>query len=83
MSRPIQALARMAAYAAILGAVVILPHVIAYAIVPATTHGAIDAVFPACETEDSSNCVWIANLNGNGSGRSFIDVNNRTFYFPR
>lgn len=29
---------------------------------------------PACPTEDSNNCYWDARTQGNGQGRSFIDL---------
>lgn len=29
---------------------------------------------PVCPTEDSSNCLWDAQTQGNGRGQSFIDV---------
>lgn len=35
--------------------------------------------FPACATEDSSNCVWIAPLQGNGQGHSFVDIGGVVF----
>lgn len=31
-------------------------------------------VLPACEFEDSSNCVWNADQRGNGLGQSFMDI---------
>lgn len=27
-----------------------------------------------CATEDSTNCVWHADVQGNGQGRSFLDL---------
>lgn len=36
--------------------------------------------FPACATEDSSNCVWIAPLQGNGQGHSFVDIGGTIYY---
>ena len=35
----------------------------------------------ACDTEDSTNCYWDANVRGNGAGNSFIDVNGTAYYF--
>lgn len=35
---------------------------------------------PACEQEDSTNCVWNAQDQGNGEGESFVDVDGETFY---
>lgn len=71
MARTVQAIARMVFYMALLAAVVLIPHFIAYAIVPAT---------PPCATEDSTNCYWDANVQGNGQGNSFIDVNGTAYY---
>lgn len=68
MARTVQALARMVTYMALLAAVVILPHWIAYTLVP------------ECATEDSSNCYWDANFQGNGQGNSFIDINGTAYY---
>lgn len=34
---------------------------------------------PMCSTEDSTNCVWDARIHGNGEGRSFVDLNGRTY----
>lgn len=33
-----------------------------------------------CESEDSSNCYWAANVQGNGSGESFIDIMGTSLY---
>jgi hypothetical protein len=35
---------------------------------------------PACEHENSTNCVWDAQEQGNGEGESFVDVDGETFY---
>ena len=35
---------------------------------------------PVCSTEDSDNCVWDAELNGNGQGRSF-EVRDGVVYY--
>lgn len=32
-------------------------------------------VLPACDAEDSVNCVWDAKARGNGNGDSFYDLN--------
>lgn len=37
-------------------------------------------LIPACKTEDSSNCGWDAAKQGNGQGRSFIDIGGVTIY---
>lgn len=34
-----------------------------------------------CPTEDSTDCVWDANTQGNGEGRSFFDIDGTTHYF--
>lgn len=34
----------------------------------------------ACEFEDSTNCVWNAQEQGNGIGESFVDVNGVAYY---
>ena len=39
-------------------------------------------IVPTCETEDSSNCVWIADIQGNGLGKSFLDINGTAYYVP-
>lgn len=36
--------------------------------------------FPACEYEDSSNCMWNAETQGNGQGQSFIDIAGRAYH---
>lgn len=68
MRRTIQAIVQMGFYMALLAAVVLIPHFIAYAIVP-------------CPTEDSTNCVWDSRVQGNGQGDSFVDVNGTAYYF--
>lgn len=67
-------------YVALLGAVVLVPHAIAYAVIPEYVYGAIAEAFPACAQEDSANCVWDARIRGNGQGDSFIDVNGTAYY---
>lgn len=32
--------------------------------------------YPLCATEDSADCVWRADVQGNGSGKSFIAIDN-------
>ena len=34
----------------------------------------------ACEFEDSTNCFWNAQVQGNGIGESFVDVNGVAYY---
>lgn len=45
------------------------------------TAGYVWALTPSCATEDSTNCYWDANTQGNGQGRSFIDINGTAYYF--
>lgn len=35
---------------------------------------------PACVTEDSRDCYWLATEFGNSVGRSFIDIGGETIY---
>ena len=35
---------------------------------------------PECATEDSDNCVWLAEDRGNGEGRSFYVVDGEVTY---
>lgn len=65
-------------YMALLAAVVILPHWIAYTLVPEYSYGAL--AFTECATEDSHNCFWDATIKGNGQGNSFIDINGTAYY---
>jgi len=37
-------------------------------------------VLPYCQTEDSVDCYWDAEKQGNGVGRSFIDLDGYTYY---
>ena len=39
----------------------------------------VPADLPLCATEDSINCRWDSQLQGNGVGSSFIDVNGVTY----
>lgn len=36
---------------------------------------------PPCPTEDSDNCYWMADRQGNGKGRSFVTIDGTTYYF--
>lgn len=40
--------------------------------------GEVATQLPACETEDSTNCVWDAAARGDGTGSSFIVVEDAT-----
>lgn len=42
---------------------------------------AVVAGLPACEFEDSQNCVWDAENSGNGEGNSFVDIDGTAYYF--
>ena len=33
-----------------------------------------------CQTEDSYNCTWYADVQGNGQGRSFVDIAGMVIY---
>lgn len=35
---------------------------------------------PDCPTEDGTNCIWDATEQGNGIGRSFVDIDGATYY---
>lgn len=57
---------------------VCIKHVNAY------THGYYNGIatafclsLPPCEWEDSENCYWDAQKQGNGKGQSFIDFNGK------
>lgn len=74
-------LARMGAYLAILATVVLAPHAIAYAVVPHHTDDDMRASLSVpCPTEDSTNCYWDASVQGNGEGRSFVDIDGTLYY---
>lgn len=47
------------------------------------TAGYVWALSPSleCATEDSTNCYWDATTQGNGQGRSFVDINGTAYYF--
>jgi len=74
-------LVRGLTYTALLLAVVLVPHAIAYALIPDNAHNGIANAFPICATEDSTNCVWNAGIQGNGQGNSFIDIDETAYYF--
>lgn len=42
---------------------------------------AIALGFPPCASEDSTNCVWSASVQGNGAGASFVDFDGTAYYF--
>lgn len=37
---------------------------------------------PLCATEDSTQCVWSATIQGNGEGHSFVDTGTGVYYLP-
>lgn len=39
------------------------------------------ALTTPCQYEDSNNCYWDAQSNGNGQGSSFITINDHVYYF--
>ena len=39
------------------------------------------AILGPCETEDATNCVWVASIQGNGTGSSLIDIDGEATYF--
>lgn len=66
----------------LLGIVLILAVLVAFV----GTMNAHDSVFqslPACATEDSDNCSWDAQEQGNGMGTSFYVLNGNVHYLPR
>lgn len=66
---------RTLARTALFLAVVLGVHWVAYTVVPEPGL----AVLPACETEDSTNCIWDADTQGNGEGRSFWDIDGTAY----
>lgn len=63
----LKAAAVFTAYTLAIMAVVILPHLIAYSLVPEPpVRGGLS--IPACATEDSVGCYWDASEQGNGLG---------------
>lgn len=42
---------------------------------------ALSPAYTPCATEDSTNCVWDARVQGNGQGNSFVDVGGTAYYF--
>lgn len=59
------------------------------AFVDAVTERAADRIpvrestLPACATEDDPGpCAWDATRQGNGVGRSFVVIEDRTYYLP-
>ena len=37
-------------------------------------------VYPLCATEDSDNCVWLASLQGNGTGFDLVTIDGTTYF---
>lgn len=57
----------------------------AYALTPdpvdAATGGLSSATaLPPCATEDSHDCYWNARVQGNGEGRSFVDIGGVVYF---
>ena len=61
--------ARLALAAVLLAGVALAAFLLAHA-VPRST----GALFAPCRTEDSAACYWNAHTQGNGHGRSFIEL---------
>jgi hypothetical protein len=38
-----------------------------------------DQTLPACQSEDSTNCVWDAHTQGNGKGTSFVNLDGTAY----
>lgn len=65
----IKATAAFTAYTLAIMAVVLVPHAIAYTLVPSPApHKAATELIRVCATEDSTNCFWDASEQGNGLG---------------
>lgn len=65
----VRATAQFAAYTALIFTVVLVPHAIAYTLVPSPApHKAATELIRVCATEDSVNCFWDASEQGNGLG---------------
>lgn len=58
---------RTLARTALVLAVILGVHWIAYSIVPDTVQGGLS--IPLCATEDSTGCFWDASEQGNGKGK--------------
>ncbi|UVD36655.1 hypothetical protein RCXUPER_237 [Rhodobacter phage RcXuper] len=43
-------------------------------------HKGEELTLPACETEDSDNCLWDGMQHGNGKGRTFYVLAGEVFY---
>lgn len=63
------------------------PQIVTEAVIPtptfATEGPAMDLVpgrLPACYVEDSEDCIWLADIMGNGEGTSFIRYDGVTYY---
>lgn len=39
--------------------------------------------FMPCEFEDSSNCTWYANIQGNTQGESFTNISDTTIFWEK
>lgn len=71
----IRACVQFAAYTLLIFAPVLGIHALAYALVPEAA-----PALPACATEDSTNCKWDADTQGNGIGQSFIDIEGKQIF---
>lgn len=67
----VRASVRFLAYTAIVAVAFLGPHALVAAVAPHVT---------SCASEDSINCTWHADAQGNGQGRSFTDINGTAYY---
>ncbi len=70
-------IALLAVFAIIVGGVGAIVLVTVDAIFGAEQHS---VTVPACAEEDSTNCFWDAKVQGNGEGRSFLDIDGVVYY---
>lgn len=71
-------------YVLFLTALILAALVLAWALTQADqhnqrTHRTAYLIHP-CPTEDSTDCYWFADVQGNGRGSSFIDIDGHTYY---
>lgn len=49
-------------------------------VVGTSTNEAPSTNLEPCVTEDSDNCYWLADEQGNGQGRSFVAIDGHVYY---
>lgn len=74
MTRP-QRIARTALALALLAGVALAAFLLSHA-VPRS----MGAWLPPCRTEDSTGCYWSADLQGNGTGQSYVTIGDTPIY---